>query len=79
MSAKVFSLKAELLWKSVPVQAREAILSEVWCGRCRKGVPIVDYFGKEVGGDVVLEGRCGVCGGRVGRHVEISQAPPHES
>ena len=79
MGAKIFSLKAELLWQSVPQGAREAILQAVWCGQCRKGVPIVDYVGKEIGGDVILEGKCGICGGPVARRVETSDAgnPPN--
>jgi hypothetical protein len=79
MSAQFFSLKAEMLWQTVPPQTREAILREVWCGQCRTGVSIINYVGKEVGGDVILEGQCGVCGGRVARHVETSEAkaPPN--
>ena len=74
VSAQIFSLKAELLWSAVPPQAKEEILRAVWCGQCRSATPMVDYTGKEVGGDVVLEGRCGVCGGRVARVVETSQS-----
>ena len=73
MSARLFSLKAELLWQTVPQDVRDAILRAVWCGQCRKGVPIVEYVGKEIGGDVILEGRCGICGGRVARRVETSE------
>lgn len=80
MSAKVFSLKAEVLWQTLPEQLREGILKAVWCGQCRKGVPIVDYAGKEVSGDVILEGRCGICGARVAHRVETSErraTPPN--
>ena len=67
-----------MLWQTVSEPAQEAILRAVWCGQCRKGVPIIDYAGKEIGGDVILEGRCGICGGRVARRVETSEAriPP---
>lgn len=65
-----FTPKAEFIWFSIPAVHREAILRNVWCGKCRTAVEIVDYTGKDVGRDIVLEGRCAVCGGRVARHVE---------
>jgi len=71
MSTKETSLKAEILWQTVPQEIREAILREVWCTRCRNAVTIMDFVGKEISGDVILEGKCAVCGGRVARQVEI--------
>ena len=70
------NFRAELLWAHVPPRAQEQILAAVWCGQCRTGVKIVDYSVCEIGDDVLLDGRCAVCGGRVRRHVEISQARP---
>ena len=79
MSAKEFSLKAELLWNTIPQSAQKGILEAVWCGQCRTAVAITDYFGMEKNGDLILEGRWAQCGGRVRRFIEISEAPPPES
>ena len=72
MSAKIFSLQAELLWASVPPAVRPTLLGIVWCGQCRTAVEIVDYSGKEKAGDLILQGRCAVCAGRVARLIETA-------
>jgi len=72
MSAKNFSLQAELLWASVPSAVRPTLLCNVWCGQCRAEVEIVDYSGKEKAGDLILQGRCAVCDGRVARLIETA-------
>ena len=72
MSVKIFSLQAELLWESVPPAVRPTLLCNVWCGQCRTEVEIVDYAGKEKAGDLILEGRCAVCAGRVARFIETA-------
>jgi len=79
MPKKPSNFSAEILWASVPPQHQEAILENVWCGHCREAVRIVDYTVGEIRGDVLLDGHCAVCGGRVRRHVETSQRPPPES
>ena len=66
------SFKAELLWARVPPATQERILAAVWCGQCRTGVRIVDLRVCEIGGALILDGRCAVCGGPVRRHVEGS-------
>ena len=75
VSAKKLNLKAELLWASVSPQMKEAILKAVWCSHCRSGVAILDYAVGEDRGDVILRGKCAVCGGPVARLVETSEAP----
>jgi hypothetical protein len=77
MSTGSFTPKAEFLWFSIPEPQREMLLRNVWCGHCRTAVEIVDYTGREVRGDVLLEGRCKVCGGGVGRHVETARRKSH--
>ena len=37
---------------------------------------MVDYSGAEQNGDLVLDGACAKCGGRVVRVVETSEAAP---
>ena len=73
MSKQKFTPEAELLWGSVPSQVQERILQNVFCGKCGGSVTIVDYTGKEENGDLILEGRCGICGKRVARVVETSE------
>jgi hypothetical protein len=75
MSKRSFTQQAELLWYSIPANAREGILENVFCAKC-KGSEMVDYSGSEKNGDLVLEGSCANCGHRVVRVVETSEAPP---
>ena len=73
MSKKQFTPEAELLWTSVPSGAKEKILKNVFCVKCRVSIPIVDYTGREKNGNVLLEGKCGVCGHSVARVGETSE------
>ncbi len=75
MSKKTFTLQAELLWYSVPAQAREAIVKNVFCAKC-KASEMVDYSGTVKNGDLMLVGACGRCGRKVVRVVETSEARP---
>jgi len=75
MSKRSFTPQAELLWYSIPANARERILKNVFCTKC-KCSEMVDYTGTEKNGDLVLEGACANCGCRVVRVVETSEAPP---
>ena len=79
MSLANFTTKAALLWSTIPPATRTSILQEVWCGRCRQAVEIVNYTGGEQDGNLLLEGKCGVCGGRVRRFLETAEAriPPN--
>ena len=65
-----FTPHALLLWTFVPRDAKTSILKNVFCTKCRTSVEIVDYKGTEKNGDVVLTGRCKVCGNKVVRVVE---------
>lgn len=57
------------LWMSLPADTRRLLLSNVWCGECRKSVTIVDYHA-ELRGVVVLQGFCGTCGHKVARVID---------
>jgi hypothetical protein len=76
MSKRSFTAKAELLWHTVPAKAKDQILKNVFCTRCKGSVEIVDYTGSEKNGDLVLEGSSANCGHRMVRVVETSEAPP---
>ncbi len=63
------------LWQTVPLDIRRMLLSNVWCGECRKSVTIVDYHA-ELNGVVVLQGFCGTCGHKVARVIDdLAPAP----
>lgn len=73
MSDGQFTAKAAVLWGTIPKEARERILGNVFCGRCRGSVTITDYTGEERNGDVILKGSCANCGHEVVRVVEMSE------
>jgi hypothetical protein len=63
------------LWQTLPADTRRMLLSNVWCGECRKSVTIVDYHA-ELNGVVVLQGFCGICGHKVARVIDdLAPAP----
>jgi repressor LexA len=57
-------------WRDLGPAARDAITTSTWCSHCRTAVEIVDYHVGEVAEDLLLRGKCRVCGGPVARHVE---------
>jgi len=76
MREENFTPKAAALWSIVPRWGREKILANVFCVSCLQAVQIVEYRGTENNGDVLLEGKCAVCGHSVARLVETSEAQP---
>ena len=52
-----FTRPARAFWEAIPEQQRRALLTHVWCGRCKSGTAIVDYHGRIESGDLILEGR----------------------
>ena len=60
------------LWQTLPADIRRMLLSNVYCGECRKSVTIVDYHA-ELAGVVVLHGFCGTCGHKVARVIDDLQ------
>lgn len=69
-AAPQFSTQASKAWATIPVEARQKILANVFCGNCRGAVTIIDFAGTVVSGDLVLKGNCAVCGHAVARLVE---------
>ena len=65
-----FSLDAKRLWDAILPYHKTQILNNVWCRDCRKVTTIVRYTGKVEGTDLVLEGECERCGGKVARLIE---------
>ena len=79
MKARKFSLKAELIWKTIPAKERDNLLHNVWCVKCRTAVEMVDFAGKEEHGNLILEGGCRVCGEKVCRFVESADLQRYQS
>jgi hypothetical protein len=67
-----FSPEAAKIWEEIPVEFQDIILSNVLCPHCRDAVRIVDYSGSVVSGDLILRGKCAICGHEVARLVEGS-------
>lgn len=65
-----FTASARQRWEQVPEEAQERILEAVWCAHCRRPTTIVDYAGRVQKGNLILEGHCEACGGRVARLLE---------
>lgn len=69
-----FSPKASIFWAAIPVEIKQKILANVYCAHCRGAVSIINFTGAVKGGDLVLQGSCAVCGHKVARLVEGSDA-----
>lgn len=68
-----FTTRAAVLWATIPKEARERILENVWCGECGDTVQMIKITGGEENGDVILRGNCASCGNVVVRVVETSE------
>lgn len=73
MSDGGFTVDAAVHWGTIPKEARERILANVFCVKCRESVEIVRFTGEEENGDVILRGACGQCGHEVVRVAETSE------
>ncbi len=47
-------------------------LTNVWCPSCSAMVEIVQYKSRMIKGDLLLQGKCVVCGSSVATHIECS-------
>jgi len=68
-----FTMRAAVLWGTIPKEARERILANVFCVKCRGPATMTNFTGEEVKGDVILKGECAKCGHEVVRVVETSE------
>ncbi len=65
------------LWDSVPEEARDRILSNVWCGHCGEVTRIEDFTGiPDERNDLILRGFCERCGHVVVRLLETGERFP---
>ncbi|MGE3312794.1 MAG: DUF5679 domain-containing protein [Limisphaerales bacterium] len=64
---------AAVLWGVIPREARERILANVFCVKCRRSSTMVNFTGEEQNGDVILRGACANCGHDAVRLLEASE------
>ncbi len=67
-----FTSPARQRWESMPVDLRQRLLSNVWCGQCRHETTIINFSGAIKGGDLLLVGQCAECRSDVARVIEGS-------
>lgn len=67
-----FTDPAAKLWKNIPSHTKKLLISNVWCGKCRREVTITNFSGAVKAGDLLLVGKCSECHGDVARLVEMS-------
>lgn len=65
-----FTKPARQRWEAIPVDIRQRLLSNVWCGQCRHETTITNFSGAIKGGDLLLVGKCAECRGDVARVIE---------
>ena len=73
MNEGKFTMRAAVLWGTIPKEARARILANVFCVKCGGSVTMTNYTGEERKGDVHLKGSCAKCGHEVVRVVETSE------
>lgn len=60
------------LWAAIPSHSKKLLLSNVWCGKCRHEVTIINFSGVVKAGDLLLVGSCSECHGDVARMIEMT-------
>jgi hypothetical protein len=66
----IFTPQAQTVWDNVADPAQQKVLANVWCVHCRQAVTMVHVGGTIKEGDLILQGRCSVCGHPVMRLME---------
>ena len=65
-----FTLPALKLWDAIPIDSKQSLLSNVWCGKCRHEVTITNFSGTVTKGDLLLVGKRSECHGDVAKVIE---------
>jgi hypothetical protein len=69
-----FTPQALKFWETMPGEARQRLLHNVWCAHCSKETTITQFTGRIQRGDLILTGQCNKCQGEVARVVEGNQS-----
>ncbi|QFR49394.1 hypothetical protein FJR48_06505 [Sulfurimonas lithotrophica] len=67
-----FDKKAMQKFNEIPDDLKSQILSNVYCSNCQATVKIIDFTATLESGDLILNGKCEKCGGKVVRLLEMS-------
>lgn len=62
-------IAAEIKWNMISAAIQKKLLDNVFCHKCEV-TTIVDYTIENAGSDIVLQGKCAKCGGKVARLIE---------
>ncbi len=73
-----FTAPASKLWAAIPTETRKMLLSNVWCGKCRHEVTIINFSGAVKAGDLLLVGKYSECQGDVARVIEMNISAQQE-
>ena len=65
-----FTPEARQRWESIPAHIRKELLANVWRVHCRESVIITNFSGTLKKADLLLVGKCAVCGSDVARMIE---------
>ncbi len=65
-----FTKEAKERWSRIPKSAQNQILENVFCVKCLGAVPIIVQSAAMERDDLILRGKCKVCGHEVCRLVE---------
>ena len=65
-----FTDPAAKLWANIPPETKKLLLSNVYCGKCRREVTITNFTGVVKGSDLLSVGLCSECRGNVARVIE---------
>jgi hypothetical protein len=66
-----FTAPAAKLWATLPIATKKLLLSNVYCGQCRRAVTITNFSGVVKSGELLLVGKCEECYGDVARVIEM--------
>ncbi|MCF1443954.1 hypothetical protein ACI2VK_22435 [Ralstonia nicotianae] len=69
-SLPVLTPPARQRWESIPADAWQRLLTNVWCAPCCREVRITSFSGTIKNGDLLLVGQCAECHGDIARVVE---------
>jgi hypothetical protein len=67
-----FTDPAAKLWASIPPVTKKLLLSNVYCGKCRRDVTMTSFTGAVKDDALLLVGLCSECRGDIARVIEAN-------
>ncbi|PAB60691.1 hypothetical protein [Anaeromicrobium sediminis] len=59
-----------LNWRRIPKEIRCELINEVYCGHCDDCVKIIIYYIEENKYELILQGKCSICGKYLEKTIE---------